>query len=79
MQMMLRKVIESPSLKMLIRLVIVALRDIVRGEHGSAVLTIILMILEVFCSLNNSMGLILNPSKKISGLCCPRKLHTKFE
>lgn len=84
MQMMFRKVVESPSLKMLNKLVVVELRDMVRGEHGSAVLTVILMILEVFWSLNNSMVLILNPSKKISathipGIYCPGKLHTKFE
>lgn len=46
--MMLRKVFESPSLKMFNKLVVVALREMVRGEHGSAVLTVILMTLEFF-------------------------------
>lgn len=36
--MTLRKVIESLSLKMFNKLVVVALRDMVRGKHGSAAL-----------------------------------------
>lgn len=85
--MMLRKVVESPSLKIFNKFVVVAPREMDRCEHGSAVLIVTLMILESFAVLTaklNSMLLILHPSQKISPthiprICCPGKLHTKCE